>query len=339
MKLFSIDVGYVGTKYCLYEKDIKIIPSFIREINPQEATGKNILEYKDRVYLVGEAAREAKSSEFTLVPRAEDENTFLLMMAAMGQTLSPDDEILVCTGLPDKEHSLYRDELIEKIKQLRKFKYNGVEFNIAIKDVKVNKQSKGAFYSVLFNVNGEMNEEYESLKIGIAEMGWRTLLLSQIIHLQYMEDYSSTEELGMYHVGKDLAKLIYQKYRVQFFPEQLEEVIKNGQLRLYGEYKDVSDLVQQCFHNHFAKIKKIFANEWPNLAKLDGILFAGGSMQPLYEPFLLPMEQFAHNSTLLDRFAVLRGYHRSGLYQVGGEVENAENGLSICPDSEGRCTD
>ncbi len=329
MKLLSVDVGYIGTKFCVNEDDMRITPSFVKETDPNEPVMGKILEVEGRKFIIGEAARQGKHSNFTLAPRAEDENTYLLMMAAMGEVLDPEDEVFIITGLPDKEQPIFKDQFIQRIEQIGSFTYCGKEFNIKIKGVKVNLQSKGMFYSQVFDQFGTMDDGYMNMKVGIIEMGWRTCLLSQIVNLQYIDDYCSTEELGMYNVCKDLADLIYVKFREQFFPEQLEDAVKTGLLTLYGSKEDISDLLAECFRKHVEKIIKVLGNKWPNLSQLDAVMFGGGGMQPLFDSYIATRREFQNNSTLLDRFTVVRGYHRSGLFQLGGEVENVPNVVPI----------
>lgn len=127
----------------------------------------------------------------------------------------------------------------------------------------------------------------------------------------------------MYHLCKRLADLIFFKYQETYSPEQLEDVLRTG---FYGDMEDVSDLIAQCAETHVEKMLKVFGRQWSNLSKLDAVIFGGGGMQPLYRGYLLPLRQFANNSTLLDRFAVLRGYRRSGLYKINRQGEVIENG-------------
>lgn len=322
MKLFSIDVGYIETKFCLYEDEVKFFPSFIKQTNG--GAHNRVLEVEGVQYVFGEATRQSKHTTFSLGPRVEDQNTYLLIQAAMAQVLDPEDEVYIMTGLPDKEQPIYKDEFIKRLQKIGDFSYNGTSYNIKVKGVKIHRQSKGLFFSQLFKEDGSQNDKLEQLKIGIAEMGWRTMHLAQIIEMEYMEDFSETCELGVYNICKDLAQLIYRDFHENYHPEQLENALHIGSITLYGQPESIEKQIDECYQNHVKKVLRVIGNQWPNLSNLDIILFGSGGFQPLYDKFFLPLRQFSHNSTLLDRYAVLRGYRRAGLYELGGEIENAE---------------
>lgn len=322
MKLFCIDVGYIETKFCLYEDDIRQFPSFVKQITGE---GHNrVLEVDGSQYVFGEVARQSKHSTFSLKPRATDLNTYLLIQAAMGQVLSPNDEVFLVTGLPDKEHPIYKEEFLKRLQKTGTFIFNGVEYNIKIRGVKVHKQSKGMFFSQLFKADGSKNETLEDLKIGIAEMGWRTMHLAQIVELEYMDDFSETFDLGVYNICKELSQLIYQDFKVTYHPEQLEKTLYTHSITLYGNPSSIQSQIELCYQNHVDRILRVMENQWPNLSSLDVVFFGSGGFQPLYERFFLPLPQFSNNSTLLDRYDVLKGYRRAGLFELGGDIENAK---------------
>ncbi len=324
-KLVAVDVGYIGLKFFKNpwasdqdERNMVTVPSFVRRLDVDDEPSGPVLEWEDNRYLVGEIARESKDSNFTPAPRAQDIDTYVLLQYAMAQICDPDDNVFVVTGLPDKEYPIYKDEFKKRIARLGHFTWNGIEYNLTVEAVQIIKQSMGAFFSV--SIDGEGNEMagFEDMKIGIIEWGWRTMFTTQIAHMEYMKDYSKTHELGMYHIANSLTEKIYERYQIDYHPEQLEEAIITGTIPLYGSDEDITDLLEEAFSEAVEKALEAIGRTWPNLARLNGVLFGGGSVQPIYDCHFATRREFANNSRLLDRLAVARGYRRLGLALMGG---------------------
>lgn len=168
--LLGIDIGYSATKLVGQYTELKFasIVGTGRERNyVSEKSGDMELEYQGQRYFIGDLAKR-ESWDATMAfdrNKVNHMNTKLLLLAALGQVSK--SEVWLTTGLPISDYREQRRLLSRTLPCDYRFKLNGMEHFVTIKDALVFPQALGALFAVSDRI--KCNK-----RTGIIDIGFKT---------------------------------------------------------------------------------------------------------------------------------------------------------------------
>ncbi len=168
--LLGVDIGYSTTKLIGQYAELKFesIVGTGRERNYVSSKDTDIeLEYQSQRYFIGDLAKR-ESWDATMAfdrNKVNHMNTKLLLLAALGQTAK--GEVWLTTGLPISDYREQRRLLSKTLPGDYRFKLNGMEHFVTIKDTLVFPQALGALFAVSDRIK-------HNKRTGIIDIGFKT---------------------------------------------------------------------------------------------------------------------------------------------------------------------
>lgn len=233
--------------------------------NQRYLIGGSAVKYADRIYLAREKDWMETATYRCLLYHS------LRLSGVYSNAHSPED-IVIATGLPVTHYRSCRGKLVELIKKM-------AHPDIS---VKVTLQPLGSYFDFFLDDNGVVRDrELISGRIGIIDIGFYTTDYVTVEDLDLVKNLLDTSEGGMSSVYQDIARDIYSGYGVKKEVYEVEKVLRDGYVKVYGEKKAVTDLVRPRLDSFAREIESTARVLWKDGAAIDRILITGGGAEAL----------------------------------------------------------
>lgn len=319
----GVDDGYRETKLAWKENgEIRTfrIPSLVRTgaLGVSDLEG-NLSGYETdgEVYSVGDFkdGEETRFSGYPLSPFVR-----VLVHHALVSAGFSGHEVTIAMGLPPRDAFLpdgrkNADLISRKIELFaRLVTLRGGGEPARVREHRVCTQGIGSLIDYLIS-----DHEFRELSgpVGVVDIGGRTTDVAVVVPgasgLAIDHARNGSENAGVLDILDDLSRRIRTTERVDDIPlSVLERALATGTLRLWGEDRNVSDLVAEAKIRTWERVRRVVSVFLGDGADLETILFAGGGALAL--PDLL--EGYPQAATVPDpQFANARGFLKSLLVE------------------------
>lgn len=314
--VIGLDVGRSGVKIAfLFNNEVKthFIPSVVSpaqqltyDANPK-ATLENTVEIDGQKYFVGETAIEQGATQtvglvsnwldgFEHKALLERSKTFLKSYGVVPR--------MIVAGLPVNTFNSNSELLFKQVKSI---------FNCAVLPVP---QPWGVFQDCLLNDEGRYKPNgitNAKKKFAVIDVGHFTTDILLMNNFQWIQE-SSGSSVGMYKAVSDLQNALSSQGTSTTLIE-CQEIMRTGKLKEFGEYRDVSDLVNKSIPMTVSTVVQDVKNLISNQARtIDHIIIAGGGSAAVYKE----LKQIWRQCELADnaRFSVAIGMRKFGIAQA-----------------------
>lgn len=304
----GVDDGYRETKIVTSTGQKIRIPSQAKsgEMNQISINGgeKTIFPYStdDGDFIIGDIT-EADATAFDEYPMSAL-NRVIVMHALRRAGLKGGDLAAIATGLPIKKYFLGSDLNRKLLKQKKaNLLKNDVREVINIAGQKTYESANlpqvvkheiisegiAAWMDVVLqrDENGiiQFNRELASERIAIVDIGGRTTDIAVIRNNNLDNSRSSTLNVGMLNIENIVREEIYNNFEVSPTLEQMQEVMSNKRMKLWGEWQNVNEIVQSAEKSVVNSIKVECQRCLGKAADIDRVVFVGGTTKAI-EPHL-----------------------------------------------------
>lgn len=328
--LVAIDDGYAQTKLYGEAEDGSIVRHCMRSsVRP----GRYGLGSISGVGAVG-LYETAEDGAFTVSEDVEAENTQfdgfhlstmnrVLVNHALVSAGYAGKDVSIFTGLPVADFFLngFKDEDKVNAKQDNLKKQvkltSGGESTANVADVRVGCQAVAAW--VDFALDDSLNErDGIDGAVAIVDIGGRTTDIATVIDGQSVDHArSGTANIGVLDVYKAVEAAIGVRFKLRdrFPTKQIDRAVRDGKIRLWGEDKDVHDIVKEVVKEHEAKIVREIERRIGSGAAMTAVVFVGGG-SALFEKIATKFP----NGKMADdpEYANARGLFKYARYQAKG---------------------
>lgn len=208
-------------------------------------------------------------------------------LAECGLNESP---LYLITGLPVDQY--YKDgkpnsELIERKKDsLAKPVHRVGKGPVLAKIAKQNVVSEAiaAFYDALIKEDGQLDEMIEKLiarrPVAVIDLGGKTLDIAVVVeNVEGVYNHrSGTADIGVLTLITKLAARIKSKFNLSNDPPAayVEEAFRTKKYELFGEFEDVSDVVEAVCQEYLVEVQNFFITKVGDGSDLGAAIFVGG---------------------------------------------------------------
>lgn len=208
-------------------------------------------------------------------------NTVLVNHSLIAAGFS-DKKVRVATGLPFDhffKNGALNTELHEKIKS--SLKVNVVSRSghgtAIIEEQTIYPESTAAFIDYVLDDKGNMVFEFQT-GIAVVDIGGNTTDITYINPGNTINtERSGSRRLGVLNVRDRLGRLIREEFNIdELRDSQLEQALRTGLCKIFGEDKDVSKLIKSAKRESVKKLMNYVDEVIGDGADLDLVLFVGG---------------------------------------------------------------
>lgn len=310
MNKIAVDVGFGRVKAFSDSGQSISFPSVIGEFHPirftsgidKDPVSNLAIGYHQKQYFVGESAlKQAKPQATIDKERTVTEEGLVLLMGALSlihsdKTFAPVNLIL---GLPVMHYDSLKDKYIEEVKRehiVENLSLLGDLTNrqcFVIPEIKVLPQPLGTFFGCLLNDEGDIvNSRLASERIGIIDIGHNTLDIAWVDSLEFINLRSTSfSGLGMFSAFQNLALDLYQNLGVEIPTENIEQFIRQGEIKISGRTISIEPYKKRAFSETAKQILSRVKSFWPDRWNLDQIIISGGGATLLGEYLLNEFQQ------------------------------------------------
>lgn len=141
-----------------------------------------------------------------------------------------------------------------------------------------------AFYDALIQPDGSLDSHIEELiarrPIGVVDIGGKTtdiVVISENAKSVYPHR-SGTDNIGVLNLLDKVAERIKAEFQLNANPPipYVEEACRTKRFELFGEFKDVSHIVESACREFLAQVQNFFVSKVGDGSDLGAILFVGG---------------------------------------------------------------
>lgn len=312
----GLDVGRSGVKLAfLFNNELKthFIPSVVSpakqltfDANPN-VTKENTIEVDGQSYFVGDTAIEQGATQTVglnsnwldgiehkaLLQRSK---TFLKSYGVIPR--------LIVAGLPVNTFNSNAELLYQQVKSV---------FGCSVAPVP---QPWGVFQDCILNDEGRYKPNGTNTackKFAVIDVGHFTTDILLMNNFQWIQE-SSGSSVGMYKAVMDLQNRLGSTGTNTTLIE-CQEIMRTGKLKEFGEYRDVTDLVNESIPMTVSLVVQDVKNLLGNQARtIDHIIIAGGGSQAVFDELkkLWPQCELADNP----RYSVAIGMRKYGITQA-----------------------
>lgn len=329
MVTIAVDVGFGKVKGFSDKGKMIDFPSVIGDFHPvQFVSGLGndqiqnlVIGYNHKQYFLGEAALKQSKPQATVdKDRTVSEEGLVLLMGALsllvGEKVS--DSFNMIVGLPVMHYESLKDTYIAAIKKLHiidNLSLTGELLNrkyLTIAAVKVLPQPMGTFFDNLLNENGEIvNSKLATENVGIIDIGYNTLDFARIDNFDFINPRSTSYSgLGIFSAYQNLSVEIYRNLGIEIPPEQIEAIIRKGEMNISGRQISLEQFKQNAFTETARQIISRVKSFWPDRWSLDKIIISGGGASLLGEFLIQEFQQASIGTNPM--FANVSGYKKFG---------------------------
>lgn len=248
-----------------------------------------------------------------------NEDDMKVFIATAVGLLNPSNEIVdLCVGLPMSYYMQKKDELVKVLESLNaKISYAGINGirEVKFKSIFVFPQGAGAYYSAVFECNGEIKDyNLASSSVGVIDIGYRTvdyLVMGKGRKgINIIDNLSgSLEEDGMHRAFQQIENNISEKVGREIGLIEVEKALLwfGGKLDYRRESYNLIEYEEQAYKERAEQISSKIKIKWGvDGDLLDIILITGGGGESLY-PIL--KEKFEQSELQKEpAFANCKGY-------------------------------
>ena len=209
--------------------------------------------------------------------------------------LTPQETVIV-TGLPVTHYRSCRPKLIDLVKSMT---HPDVS-------VKVTLQPLGSYFDHLLCDDGGIQDmELVHNRVGVIDIGFYTSDFITVESLELVKNLLETREGGMSSVYQEIARDIFNSHGIRKETYEVERVVADGYVKVYGEKKSIADIVRPRFERFAREIESTARILWKDGADIDRILVTGGGSEDLKDYL-----EFYKHATFMSggQFANVRGY-------------------------------
>ena len=317
-KGIGIDVGFGFTKAVSKSSNF-IFPSLIgeaREIrfksgySEQDKVSNLDLQVDGDKYFIGEKAQRQSRHIINTLDKDrnvsnESDSLFFTALGLLSDSRAAAFDLV--TGLPVDEYTEFKDKLKTKLTGVHDFTLNGENKKIMVKNCKVIPQPFGTLFNQLLTERGEIeNKKLAALKIGVADIGFRTSDFAAADSMEFIDRSSGSVNVGLSTAHREIARVINDRFGINKKPLELEEEIRAGTIKVKGIEYDITDTINQAFELTAREIVSEMNNIWPEKWSFDEIIITGGGGVALYDYISKQVD----NCSLLDngQLANANGY-------------------------------
>jgi plasmid segregation protein ParM len=331
MRILGADIGFGYTKatdgrqFQVFKSLIGDATSiqFTESLLPNQASPPRHFEIGDEAVFIGEYAEaQSRGRQFTLDPaQFMGKHAKILALAALSPYAPHGEPVRLVTGLPVSFFRKYKDQLTTLLQArhpITVINANGEreEKSIYIEKVRVIPQPFGSLFNVMLNDVGKpASPRFLTEKIGVIDIGFRTVDFTISDKTRYSERGSTSTDSGISTAYAAIANLLQEKSGVQVELYRLYESVTRGVIKIRGQRYDLTGLVKQAFtqlsQRIAAEANRLWAEEWD----IDAIVLTGGGGAAL-APYLTPLLQGEVLAVPADedlRLANVRGYWKYGM--------------------------
>lgn len=264
-EMIGIDVGFGYTK--VFPGNI-VFPSVIADYQERMASiGQSdpldnlVLEVNGRSYLVGNLAKkEGGSATFD---KDNQQRHLVCMLTSIVLAAGGDYSGPVVMGLPMSDLQNKRRE-ISLLKGTYDVVLSGDKYKIEITDVFVSPQGAAGFYDLILNDEGKVVSNLAERKIGIIDIGEKTLDFVVMDKSQFVMEKSGGMDLGMHKAYLRLLKTIQTDLGISVMPYQVRDYEHKVSKAAENEYRRLANEIVDGI------------SAWWNYRDFDNIYLAGG---------------------------------------------------------------
>lgn len=226
--------------------------------------GESAIKHALRTYSVRD-----KSWIDSLAYRALLRHALRLAGVGPGNT---DREVTIVTGLPVSHYRSCRERLARLIKETA-----GAEV-----EVKVTLQPLGTFFDQLLNDDMTVREEgLAEERVGIIDIGFYTTDLVTVDGIEFVKKQLGSYEGGISSAYTEIAREIYNVYDLKKEVFEVESVVRDGHVRVFGKREDVRLIVERSLRDLAIEIEAQARSIWKDGAGIDRVLITGGGATAL----------------------------------------------------------
>lgn len=247
------------------------------DLELKETTSLNNLKVwvNDKYYFVGELARKHKGTRELINEKSRRE--YILPLALTGIALASEKETLcpnLVIGLPINDYKNQAYNLEKKIIGDHNVIVGNKHLQIEINDnhIKAFPEGAGVVYDLLLNNSGDIiRQDLAAKKIGIIDVGWKTVNFLVLNKMEFDDEASGTIQEGMSQAFRPYFKRMsgQYKYSMAEFEAMMDQYAQE-------EMKDLAKVIQDQL--------SIF---WTETKGMD-IYLAGGGGKAISPYFELP---------------------------------------------------
>ncbi len=317
MKTIAFDIGYSSIKTEVHNnipsivgpaRDLSDIP-MLGNLPPEENLQ---IEVNGEQYFVGQlAAKHSSNPIFSLRKERYDSNQGLVLMETTIALLAGNDsEIRVITGLPVDYQKTQRSSLEEKLRGPHRVLLNGQPKRTFVQEVKVIPQPMGIFFHHYLDDEAKPTDSrWKNHRVGIVDIGYGTTDIAVVAGGQYVDEYSRSSTLAMGKLNRLVSNAVLQSINHRWEPHEMDEAIRNGNVRLRGRNISILEEIAECRKNLADQLIHWIEREWPDYDEMDVILLGGGGGASLYHH----LSKTFHVKLVDDpQMAVVKGYQKLG---------------------------
>lgn len=312
----GLDVGRSGVKLAFFfngEVKTHFIPSVVSpakqltfDANPTN-TQENTVIVDGKAYFVGDTAIQQGAAQTVGLSNEWLNGVEHRALLERSKTLLKSYGVvpkLIVAGLPVSTFNSNVELLFKQVSAV---------FNCGVQPVP---QPWGVFQDCILTDDGRYKSNQPSVafeKFAVIDVGHFTTDILLMNNFQWIEE-SSGSSVGMYKAVMELQSQLQLK-GISATLIECQEIMQTGKVKEFGEYTDVSDLVEKSIPMTTSVVVQEVKNLIGNQARtIDHIIIAGGGSQAVYNE----LKKLWKQCTLAEnpRFSVALGMRKFGLVQV-----------------------
>ncbi|MCT4593209.1 MAG: ParM/StbA family protein [Anaeromicrobium sp.] len=198
-----------------------------RSLDFEDDKTNYIMTIDNNGYFVGEKAKLEGLSRGFQKKKIDKLRSLPLLLTGIFLTTDVEEvRTNIVTGTPVSDYKNQRKEIEEFLKGAYKVGMYGSTKSIALENVSVFPEGAGAYFSLVLNDKGEVvNKELATQKVGMIDIGYKTINLVVFENMKFIDKYSFTVNFGMHQVYNMIYKRLSRAEDIT--PEQAEN-IKTG---------------------------------------------------------------------------------------------------------------
>lgn len=298
MTIIGLDIGYRYTNITNGEQTITF-PSIVALVHSGEVASlpftKNVdlLAYKGKTYLVGEAAQaHARYSRHTLNRfRTESDEYKILFLYALYRLYGGSKRNLkIVTGLPHAD-MVDKEKVIKVMRgSHRGIKINGKGIHWNVTNVVVIPQPLGTLANEIYAINGKglltKNPDLKTKASLVIDFGGLTIGFMRFVNGRYNSERSTSIEIGLAgYASTQLIQAVRQKHHVKISFEVAEEALLTGIILVEGKPVDVSGLVDPILDELIKLAISTAHNLWDDGSGDEYMFLSGGGVHVVADRF------------------------------------------------------
>lgn len=145
----------------------------------------------------------------------------------------------VVLGLPVSD--FHRKDQMQQLKGTYKIKLAGNQYTIEITEVMVFPQGGAAYFDMLLNDDGKVISTMADQRIGIIDIGEKTLDFVMMDKMRYVNERTSSMDTGMHKAYLRLLPVIQQELGISCLPHQIRDYLHKLPRQTELEYRRLAN--------------------------------------------------------------------------------------------------